>query len=562
MSIPAGTKFIGIAPDVDTVEKKSTQANSPSNVYTIEDIQDGSVPDTRTITINGDTKDLSADRSWTISTGITVGTTPVTSGTNGRVFFQAGGVVQQDANFTFDNTLKRLTLRAVGTGATDIPLVVRNSADTLNFLEIRGDNQFLFNNNSSGISSPFTIRSTDNNSAPYIRAISNGDISEASLIATRTGGSGVSATGLNRGFVQLSNVGGNLNVLSSNEGFAFSSQPVSAYNPTSDQMRLRNGNLSIGTGYTGTARLDVRAQGALSTDIAFRVRNSADTQTLMQLEGNGTLRFNDTSLGINYLLINQVGASNSSSCFIDNGAGPAIRFNHGIVQNGLNLTYNTTSRVSGVYISTTRAIGDATIFFDGGQNIRIGQGFSNMNQPDANATRTIQQMTGVAPTTSVADGFQQYSADITAGNAAPHFRTEVGDIIKLYKNTAVTTPQGIADALTNLGVLAASTIVPSVQSVVSATTVTPTAGNDLVIITAQAAALTLANPTGTWAEGQDLMIRIKDDGTARAITWDTNYRAIGVTLPTTTVINKTTYVGVIYNSTNGKWDVIGVTTEA
>ena len=39
MSVPIGTKFIGIAPDVDTIEKKSAQANSPSNVYTIEDIQ-------------------------------------------------------------------------------------------------------------------------------------------------------------------------------------------------------------------------------------------------------------------------------------------------------------------------------------------------------------------------------------------------------------------------------------------------------------------------------------------------------------------------------------------
>lgn len=102
---------------------------------------------------------------------------------------------------------------------------------------------------------------------------------------------------------------------------------------------------------------------------------------------------------------------------------------------------------------------------------------------------------------------------------------------------------------------------PSVQSVVSAATVTPTANDDIVVITAQAAALTLANPTGTWVQGQALMIRIKDDGTARAINWDTNYRAIGVTLPTTTVISKTTYVGLIYNSTDTKWDAIGVTTE-
>jgi hypothetical protein len=105
---------------------------------------------------------------------------------------------------------------------------------------------------------------------------------------------------------------------------------------------------------------------------------------------------------------------------------------------------------------------------------------------------------------------------------------------------------------------------PSVQSVVSAATVTPTANDDLVVITAQAAALTLAAPTGSPVQGQALMIRIKDDGTARGITWTSGaegYRAIGVTLPTTTVISKTTYVGFIYNSTDSRWDAIGVTTE-
>ena len=103
---------------------------------------------------------------------------------------------------------------------------------------------------------------------------------------------------------------------------------------------------------------------------------------------------------------------------------------------------------------------------------------------------------------------------------------------------------------------------PRVQTVASAATVTPTSTNDLVTITAQAAALALANPTGTWDEGQPLMIRIKDNGTARAITYGSDYRAIGVTLPTTTVISKTTYLGIIYNSTDTKWDVISVTTQA
>ena len=112
------------------------------------------------------------------------------------------------------------------------------------------------------------------------------------------------------------------------------------------------------------------------------------------------------------------------------------------------------------------------------------------------------------------------------------------------------------------GVLSAA---PNVQSVSSAATVTPTSSNDLVKITAQAVPLTLAAPTGSPVEGQALMIRIKDNGTARGITWTSGtggYRAIGVTLPTTTVLGKTTYVGLIYNSDDSRWDAIGVTTEA
>lgn len=103
---------------------------------------------------------------------------------------------------------------------------------------------------------------------------------------------------------------------------------------------------------------------------------------------------------------------------------------------------------------------------------------------------------------------------------------------------------------------------PSIQSVASSATVTPTFADDQVNITAQAAALALANPTGTPIPGWGIGIRIKDNGTARAISYDTQYRAIGVTLPTTTVLGKTLYLGMIFNSTDTKWDVISVAQQA
>ena len=103
---------------------------------------------------------------------------------------------------------------------------------------------------------------------------------------------------------------------------------------------------------------------------------------------------------------------------------------------------------------------------------------------------------------------------------------------------------------------------PAVQSVTSSATVTPTFSDDIVLITAQAAALTLANPTGTAINNLGMVIRIKDNGTARAITYGAHYRAMGVTMPTTTVLSKTLYLAMIYNATDTRWDVLAVGQEA
>jgi hypothetical protein len=78
-------------------------------------------------------------------------------------------------------------------------------------------------------------------------------------------------------------------------------------------------------------------------------------------------------------------------------------------------------------------------------------------------------------------------------------------------------------------------------------------------------AVTLLAPSGTPVDGQKLMIRLEDNGGAQGITWTTTsgaYRAVGVTLPTTTVAGKITYVGCVYNSTDIFWDVVAVATQA
>jgi len=74
--------------------------------------------------------------------------------------------------------------------------------------------------------------------------------------------------------------------------------------------------------------------------------------------------------------------------------------------------------------------------------------------------------------------------------------------------------------------------------------------------------LTINNPTGIPNDGQRLIIRIKDNGTARTITWGSNYQSVGATLPTTTTAGKITYIGLIYNSSASKWDCVAVATQS
>lgn len=102
-----------------------------------------------------------------------------------------------------------------------------------------------------------------------------------------------------------------------------------------------------------------------------------------------------------------------------------------------------------------------------------------------------------------------------------------------------------------------------VTSTTSSSTPTPNADNEeLFILTALAANATFGAVGGTPTNGQKLMIRIKDNGTARTLAWNAVYRAVGVALPTTTTVNKTMYVGFIYNSTDSKWDCVSVAVEA
>jgi len=103
---------------------------------------------------------------------------------------------------------------------------------------------------------------------------------------------------------------------------------------------------------------------------------------------------------------------------------------------------------------------------------------------------------------------------------------------------------------------------PRTTTAASTTILTPDiSANDQYNLTLQASALSIAAPIGTPVDGNKLIIRIIDNGTAQTLNWNATYTPIGISLPATTTVNKMLYIGCIYNATNTRWDVILVTTQ-
>ncbi len=114
--------------------------------------------------------------------------------------------------------------------------------------------------------------------------------------------------------------------------------------------------------------------------------------------------------------------------------------------------------------------------------------------------------------------------------------------------------------------IASTTITPDKvagpATVTSDTTITPSVTTRGIVVTALAANLTINAPTGTPYDTQTIIIRIKDNGTSRTLTWNATYVNCGVTKPTETTINKTMYIVAAYNSSLTRWDIVSVNREA
>jgi len=189
-----------------------------------------------------------------------------------------------------------------------------------------------------------------------------------------------------------------------------------------------------------TRKITVTGTGTTSATDALVVRNSAlqnvlrirdDRQVIIDVGGTGgALSMYANSNRFELLVANLRITSGGNA--LDFTSGLAGTFTHLANQTFRN-TYNDDR---GVSIQVGDQNQSPYLSFRNGRNIYFTD---TPNTSIAAHSFTLFQKSGTPPSASLTDCIAMYSADVIAGNAAPHFRTEAGHIIKLYRqDTSVT----------------------------------------------------------------------------------------------------------------------------
>jgi len=239
--------------------------------------------------------------------------------------------------------------------------------------------------------------------------------------------------------------------------------------------------------------------------------------------------------------------------------------------NGVSINVNGTREIA---FTQTELRGDNSMVFGWNNSASGAYGGSRNVGITYSADKTIKVVDATTGNGSLQAYLRPYAGSATAGTSPLKFTSgtnmtaaEAGAVEYNGTNFFVTPGTAVRETVVtdvNTVTLTNKRVTPRVATTASSSSLTINSDNsERYTVTALAADMTINNPSGTPTDGQTLLIRIKDDGTARALTWSgSQFRVIGVTLPTTTVISKTVYIGLIWNSADSKWDVVSVNQEA
>jgi len=474
------------------------------------------------------------------------GGAPVSAAGNpGEIQWNDGGSFGASSNLFWDNVNERL---GVGTNTPAARLELRDSATSTNLTSGYIVNQI----NNSGSSGLFMIKSglgfaqridvQGNASGLFIQNTSGSTSKGAAITINTFNGSPNNAIAITNGniqfvastqFRQQSNINGVTRFVQRSTTNLTAFEFVDSAGASIAKFS-GDGLSGFGT-TTPQARVDIRAQGALSTDLVFRVRNQSDTTNFFQVNGDGsvgmmltassdTAFINSTGAGLSSgknVFINsaatgggnktwnvcingtitsggggQTGvvqintdcpspttislgknAASSGSIYAGNGRitfGNNVSIGTGFCAIGKDINWFGGGTSNGLFVfgnnpgTLINGYSDAFAFGINRVDLVIGGGRGNLGvggyNPTGRAeTNTFFQSNGTAPITSVVNAFQLYSADIVAGNAAPHFRTEAGQVIKLYQSPA---SSSIKDIVENTGFSGTNEMVYAKEQVV------------------------------------------------------------------------------------------------
>lgn len=283
-------------------------------------------------------------------------------------------------------------------------------------------------------------------------------------------------------------------------------------------------NTNLGTAIqeaiTGSADVDFVSDG----DVTLNLTNTNTTQLARNLRLRCYTSGTDITATRNLIL----------------GAGCQINKLYLVLNDGLayDITIKNTTG-TGVTIAPNKS----TFVFNDGTNVVEA----------STATPTIDlttDVTGILPSANGGTGTAYFTAVVSGGSTTTRTYTFPD------ANTTVA-------GLTTTQTFTNKRITARVNGTTTDTTITPNGDTtDQYNVTALGSAVVFATPTGTPTNGQKLIIRIKDNGISRTLTWSSAYRQIGTVLPAATTAGKTIYVGCVYNTEAGYWDVVAVAEEA
>jgi hypothetical protein len=459
-------------------------------------------------------------------------------------------------------------------------------------------------------SSAFFIDGYSNSSGPIIRTrAARGTLASPTAVTSGTLLGGMRGFGYNGTAFSTTYTGG-VNIIAAETFTTIAQGTYVAINTTAlgavattERMRIdAAGNVGIGNTPSGTYTLEVTGNISASTGFvgahngtvgattpstgAFTTISATGVITSTQATGTAPFTVASTTNVVNLNASSLNGATFAAPGAIGGGTAAAGTFTSlsysttltggtGIVNLGSGQFYKDASGNVGIGTASPVASTTSKLFISGdltlissGSNI-VG---SNIYYHTVNGWTTAAAGYGSAirgDNTAGGLGFWTSSASTGANTVSPTFAQQM--LLDANGNLGIgNTPSGTyaleVTGTVNATLIAATRINPRIGTVASGATITPTSdASDQYNVTALAVAATIAVPSGTPVNGQRLTLRIKDNGTARALTWTTSaggYRIVGTTLPTTTVISKTVYIGCVYNAADSFWDVIAVAQQA